>query len=436
MKKNGIILALFMAAWTLAACKKDGGGAPDLKPAITAVGNNDGSPVTKTIGSAGGSIMSADGEMELIIPAGALATNTDITIQPITNNAPNGRRKAYRCLPDGLQFSKNITARFYYNDEDAAATLPEYMMTAYQNADGNWAVIEDITNDVGNKSLNASVNHFTDFSAFDIMRINPAALYLKTNQTGQYEVTGTGMSELNGVKLLTALLERPETWKANGVTGGNSQHGTITPSADQTTGVYTAPASTPATNPVEISAELNMPFTIDGQQFNKGILTAKAYIIGNRYSVEIESTNDIAIGTGEIFRMKDHLRFTVNVISPQGTVTGIQNSPPTIQKIANSTSGCNTTIDPIGTGPLNVHDRDVADVSVTPGHVVVTFGTTVEEIDPVANKACPGQQTQSGPIYIWGLAGAVIPITDNNQQQEINSQAGGQSVRILITPIQ
>jgi hypothetical protein len=66
----------------------------------------------------------------------------------------------------------------------------------------------------------------------------------------------------------------------------------------------------------------------------------------------------------------------------------------------------------------------------------VTFGATVEVINPVANRACPGQQPQSTAIAIWSLAGAFIPITDNNQQQEINTQAGGQTIRILITPIQ
>ena len=53
MKKNRILLVLFMAAMTLAACKKDGSDKPDLKPAITPVGTNDGTAVTKTIGSAG-----------------------------------------------------------------------------------------------------------------------------------------------------------------------------------------------------------------------------------------------------------------------------------------------------------------------------------------------------------------------------------------------
>ena len=379
MKKSRILLVLFMAAMMLSACKKDGRGTPDIKPAITPVGTNDGNPVTQTIGNGGGTIVSDDGEMELIIPSGALAANTAITIQPITNNTPNGRRKAYRCLPDGLQFSKNITVRFHYNEQDAAATVPEYMMVAFQTADGNWAVIDDVSNDAGGQVLNASINHFTDFSAFDVMRIEPAALYLRTGQTGEYKVTATGMSELNGVLLLTALLERPETWKVNGVTGGNSQHGTIAASADQTKGVYTAPATAPATNPVDISAEINLPFTVDGQQFNRGILTAKAYIIGGRYRLELEYTGESGPGSGEMFRVQDNVRMTCNLIGSEGTITDCINVIPTFTKIANSPNGCTATFLSNGTGPINLRDIDAMGVqknSLT-GDVYVYFDSDV-----------------------------------------------------------
>lgn len=438
MKKNRILLMLLIAAMTLAACKKDGGGAPDLKPAITPVGTNDGSPVTKTIGNTGGSIMSDDGEMELIIPSGALATNTDITIQPITNNAPNGRRKAYRCLPDGLQFSKDITIRFYYNDQDAAATSPEYMMVAFQTADGNWAVIEDLTNDVGNQNINASVNHFTDFSAFDIMRINPAALYLRTNQTGEYEVTATGMSDLNSVLLLTAVLDRPEVWKANGVTGGNSQHGTITASSDQARVVYTAPANAPATNPVDISAEINLPFTVDGQRFNKGILIAKAYIIGNRYQVDLEYSGKSAVGTGEEFRVDDNARMTVNLIGAEGTVTGTINVPPTFTKTANSTNGCNTTFTSNGTGPIHLRDIDVIGVQKNglTGDVYVYFDSDVGVVPAVMQIVCQAG-TQTKDFLPWNTAGAVLTFKDNGQAQVIDmSQISSQSIQLIVTPLQ
>lgn len=100
MKKTFASLLLLIA---FAACKKSNDPAIELPPPTpTAVGTPDGAAVTKNIGAAGGTILSSDGMLELVIPAGAVATPTDITIQPITNHAPNGVGKGYRCLPDGL----------------------------------------------------------------------------------------------------------------------------------------------------------------------------------------------------------------------------------------------------------------------------------------------------------------------------------------------
>jgi hypothetical protein len=208
-----ILMFLGLLCMALPCCKKDSAPNHESKPVLTPVGVNDGTAVTKTIGAGGGTVISGDGQMEVIIPAGALSANTDIVIQPITNNAPNGRRKAHRCLPDGLQFSKNITLKFHYTEAEAAATKPEYMMVAFHNADGHWQVVEDVDNDVANNVVSAYVNHFTDFTGFDVMRIQPAVLYLKPGQTGEYALSFTGMALVHRILLLGELLEKPETWK-------------------------------------------------------------------------------------------------------------------------------------------------------------------------------------------------------------------------------
>src|ERR1700759_5181798 len=70
-------------------------GSGDTSAAITAIGTPIGSPVTKTIGASGGTIISADGRAELNIPAGALSSDLAISIQPITNECPNGVGVAY-----------------------------------------------------------------------------------------------------------------------------------------------------------------------------------------------------------------------------------------------------------------------------------------------------------------------------------------------------
>lgn len=438
MKKNSVVLLLAITAAMLSGCKKGGGGGQDLKPAVTAVGANDGTAKTQTVGSAGGIIVSDDGEMELVIPPGALAANTDITIQPITNNAPNGRRKAYRCLPDGQQFLKDITLKFHYTDEDAALTKPEYMQMAFQNADGTWKVIDKVTNDVGGKTIAASVNHFTDFSAFDILRLEPPALYLKVNQTGQFQVSWAGMSADNLIVFGLEVLRTPAVWKVNGVTGGNSSTGTIqatTPSR----ATFTAPAAEPATNPVDISVEVSLPFTVDGQQFNKGILTGKAYIIGGQYRLELELSAKVASGTGEEFRLDDNVRMSVNLVGLEGTVSDVINVPPTFTKTQSSTNGCNTTFKSYGTGPLNLRDIDVIGVqknSIT-GDVYIYFDSDVGTVPAVWQIACPSN-TREEEFLPWNSAGAILTFKDNGQLQTIDMAGGlsGISLKLIATPIQ
>ena len=61
----------------------------------TGFGTPEGKLISKEIGVDGGQIVSEDGRVELIFPAGALAKNTIISIQPRTNPAPNGVGRSY-----------------------------------------------------------------------------------------------------------------------------------------------------------------------------------------------------------------------------------------------------------------------------------------------------------------------------------------------------
>ena len=435
MKKNSLILIVLLALTTFSGCKKGGGGTPEPEPTITPVGTNDGTAITKTIGSAGGGVMSADGEVELIIPSGALATNTDITIQPITNNIPTGRGKAYRFTPDGQQFAKDITIKFHYTEEDATVTKPEYMQVAFQNADGTWKVVDKVTNDVADKTINASVNHFTDFSQFDIMRLIPASAYLKTGQTENFEISYAGMTTDNVITFGLQLLREPAVWKANGVTNGNSTHGTIQ-STSPLKATYTAPANAPAINPVVVSAEINIPFTVDGQRFNQGILTANAFIIGGKYSVLIESSVDIGIGTGEKFRVNDNVTFTINLTGPIAAITNIQNTVATIQKTQNSPVDCNTVITSSGTGGINLLDGDI-DVIYNPldKMVYISINQSGNIVHPTATTTCGTNTPGNIELLAANGTGSGWEFIDNGIQQVKTETSTIHTLKYTFTPL-
>lgn len=438
MKKNSALFIALFALVIISACKKDGGGgATEPEPTVTPVGTNDGIAVTKTIGSAGGTIVSDDGELELIIPSGALTTNTDITIQPITNNVPTGRGKAYRLTPDGQQFSKDITLKFHYTEAEAAMTEPEYMQVAFQNSDGTWKVVENVTNDAASKTVSAKVSHFTDFTEFDILRLVPSSLYLKPGESGTFEVSYAGMSTDGKITFALGVIANDITWKVNGSTGGNSANGSIQ-STSRIAAKYTAPATAPAINPVTISAEINIPFVVNGQSFNKGILTGNAFITGNNYGIVIEHELTLGIGTGEKFVMKDRLSFNVHVVGFQGMVDNLQNSVPTVQKIEESPVGCVTTFTQLGSGPLHVGNAGKISVTLNPIDKVVYIGPKTpltEFVHPIIHTACPGVTPGDNELPIAYKGMANFEFNDSGQAQVVDQSVPGFKLIITITPI-
>lgn len=167
-------------------------GDSDTSAAITAIGTPIGSPVTKTIGAAGGTIISADGRAELNIPAGALSSDLPISIQPITNECPNGVGVAYDFLPNGTKFLKPATVTFHYTDDDVDGTSPYLINMAFQDSLNQWQV--DILKDVDtvNKTIIFDISHFSS-RAFDPgVKVQPSiklsSLYGKDFTENQQDV--------------------------------------------------------------------------------------------------------------------------------------------------------------------------------------------------------------------------------------------------------
>jgi hypothetical protein len=448
LTNNTFIIATAIIV-TISACKKNNDPSPQqptITPVATAVGTPDGTAISQNIGSSGGTITSSDGTMEIVIPSGALSANTNISIQPITNNTPNGRGKAYRCLPDGTQFAKNITIKFHYTSEELAITRPEYMLMAFQNADHYWQVIDNVSNDVATKTISASVNHFTDFSAFDALSIEPGNLYLKPGESANLKVKATGMDLSNTVILIGEILEKPEVWKVNGVTGGNSTSGTIKASADRTFATYTAPSSVPANNPVAITAEINFPFVVNGQRFNKGILQANAYIGGSKYHVLVESAyNNNNIGTStDTWRMTDKATFDVTVTGTAVAIDNLVNSDATITLVSAGTAPCTSSVVSPGTGGINIKLQDFASSFYSPGVgpqsqalVNLVYLGTPQITQPIFRTSCNGNAPVDHEVVFATPMMVGTSFVDNGTPQviDVSVPAALFTFKYTITPV-
>lgn len=136
--------------------------------AATEVGVPDGTAVTGTIGPSGGSITGENGKIELIIPAGALNTTTEITIQPITNTMPLYIGKAWRLTPDNLEFNIPVSLVYHFSDPELTGTVPEAIFVAHQDEEQVWQAQSGTVTDTVNNRITASLHHFSDWSFFPI----------------------------------------------------------------------------------------------------------------------------------------------------------------------------------------------------------------------------------------------------------------------------
>ncbi|MBO9732093.1 MAG: hypothetical protein J7623_25860 [Chitinophaga sp.] len=265
--------------------------APDPIPVDTGVavlpGVADGDPVTKTIGAAGGTIATTDARISINIPAGALTSETVFTIQPITNTNNAGLGKAFRITPH-LALSKPATITFHYEQEDLSNTFAEALGIAYQDNAGKWKAIGGIQLNKEMKSVSVKTTHFSDWSFFEAISLEPADAYIDPGASQQLAVK----AYLNaGAKDILAPLTEEGT--ESYITSGKNDllptfidkwelagDGQLTANGSHAT--YKAPAILPAVNPVIVSVKIKLK---DGAL---GILLSRIFVMPEGIAIRID----------------------------------------------------------------------------------------------------------------------------------------------------
>lgn len=253
---------LFVSALLLVtgACSDDGAAAPTGTPA--------GATTTATVGSAGGTVASADGRLEIVIPEGALPADTSISVQPIAGTAPGGLGEAYRLgKPDAVSFAKPVTLRFKLTEAEVAGTSPEYLAVGWQTPSGAWQTKPSTVAD-GSRVISAETTHFSDWSAVSGLQLLPGNASVRVGETVRLGVrycTWTKESEdvlcplgqpckINACEEARLTGVTAKDWAVNGAAGGSDKTGRVV--GDGTGGTFTAPskAPSPATVAVSVSA--------------------------------------------------------------------------------------------------------------------------------------------------------------------------------------
>ncbi len=243
----------------------------------SAVGLPTGPSVTKFISASGGSLATADGRVEIDIPAGALPKGDTITIQNITNTAQTSHGDAYRFLPNGLKFNTPVTIEFHYTDDDINGSAPELLDVAYQDSAGNWQDVDSSSLDTVSRTISAYTSHFTDYIDFQFLSLFPTAgsmippNNLMVGKSETFKVIGPSTKNVGVTvdldRFYDLSLQSSFNWQVND-DPGNPTYGTAVDATGANSGlsasialsaacVYTAPQTVPkSNNPVRLSIEI------------------------------------------------------------------------------------------------------------------------------------------------------------------------------------
>jgi hypothetical protein len=445
------------------------GGDTDT-PEITGTGSPNGNPITKTIGSSGGSVVSDDGKFTISIPAGALKDNLDITIQPITNEAPGGIGGGYELLPSGTKFSTPVTLSYHYSADDINGSSPYFTYIATQDSTGQWT--EDVLNrdlDTVANTVSITTPHFSSYVLASSVHFEFGQTQFKEGESNFIQVKQTWTKkdlsyfQNDDEDYLPALpihkkQQVPDAevghWSIDDMGPTTAEVGTISGTGANVT--YTAPDNIDKDQQVKVSAEVTGSFVAyikkKKYSFDKIILVGSVNLVLDKmsFSVKIEYQQS---GTNTCFidNFTDGAMLEVDI--DKGVVTvpveKIQNQNgsatpnagpddsgngdyctfvPGNLGLVNITGGSGT-VETYGTGP---GARDYTNVTLTQTGTALPTWTVVEQ---------GGATSTQGGIALPGFPPVIrVVLRDSVQVTTIssptaNTQGYAASAKITVTPI-
>ncbi|HYE54351.1 MAG TPA: hypothetical protein VD996_05890 [Chitinophagaceae bacterium] len=291
-----------------ASCKKSGGSSaadvPEGEVVITEKGVNNGPAATKIIDAGGGQLVSADGKLKVTVPAGAVHSAVEFSIQPITNTFdPRNGRQAYRLLPEDVNFTKPVQLHFTYDNTGMTPEEENLLVVSHQTPTGSWKMVPTGL-DKANKTLTVETSHFSDWLFCEFLDLYVEDQELTPGEETDIIISCYDDEGINRRFGIPNVADRMEITAANWRLARGA--GTLTPFAANVPHLakYTAPAKVSGTLVVEVSVTLNGLINIDdpkapGQKrsFGQMILLGKLFVTGAQIAVTLGG--NLHLFTGE-----------------------------------------------------------------------------------------------------------------------------------------
>jgi hypothetical protein len=232
---------------------------------------------TKAIGASGGTLVSADSLISVTVPAGAVVNNMEFSIQPITNNAPNGLGTGYRLLPEGTHFSQPVTLTFRYTDDLIDGSRQEDLLVASQDAAGVWQMQPGSVLDTTSKTISVKSTHFSDWSLLSEKQLVVDKPSIDFNDWASL-----------WIRKLTIKNTAIDTAYGTLAQWGKTGAGTLDPNNMPSPMVfYQAPSFVPSPNPVIITAKV--PDALLGSV----TLTRRVYVGKTYFEIVLDGNTNI-----------------------------------------------------------------------------------------------------------------------------------------------
>jgi hypothetical protein len=246
-----IAMALVLTGLMLSCGKDD--PEPDARGdggEVTPIGNPLGEAEQFPVGTSGGTIRSADGTIEIIIPEGALTSPATISVQQVENTAPNGIGNSYLVTPHDLVFAKPVTITFGY--ERDSVSFEDGLGVAFQDDDRIWYWPGNMNHDKVNRKITVETTHFSIWSVFETMSLDPKSAVVAPGGNVKIRFKAVFRQE----DLLAPLTKKPLPLSDFSVEADYVQgweligEGALVTSGR--TATYTAPKVAPDVNPVTV----------------------------------------------------------------------------------------------------------------------------------------------------------------------------------------
>ncbi len=288
----------------------------------TAVGVPNGTPVSASIGAAGGMLTSADGKLTLTVPANAVASAVIFTIQPITSEAPGAVGGAYRLLPDGQTFAVPVKLAFAYDDQDLHGANPDALGVAFQDTKRFWRSMTTVQLDQVNRKLTVSTLHFTDWTShLRGLQLQPGRATVAVGKSLVLLLVNCKTGEPDGNNVVSSLLicvppfftAAASGWAVNGAPGGVAGLGLVAQTS-RISATYTAPATKPTPNRVAVSAQVT-------GALGPTTVVSNITITDDSWTGTSKSTSGVIDASAEVIWTRESLVGNVATYSPSGVVS-------------------------------------------------------------------------------------------------------------------